>query len=48
VTAHYLRLLDAPEDLFWVGRGSFAVRVNGESVATCPAESGRCRFVLPR
>ncbi len=46
--AYHLRLLDAPADRFWVGRGSFEVRVNGVSVATCPAEAGRCRFVVPR
>ncbi len=46
--AYHLRLLDSPADLFWVGRGDFTVRYNGTSLVTCPAEAGRCRFVLPR
>jgi hypothetical protein len=35
-----------PSERFWL-EGTFAVRQNGETIATCEADAGRCEVDLP-
>ncbi|GAB4574447.1 MAG: hypothetical protein Kow0077_21060 [Anaerolineae bacterium] len=46
-TAHFLKLLNAPADLFWAGRETFTVRFRGRELAVCALADGRCAFTLP-